>query len=323
ERGEVVPAPAPAANPFARGSGFAFVPPVSKEASGSVFGGEECTPPPANEGREAVSLKDSPLGGDEAREDGMLRDETFSEGFPSGGFVTVNPPTPCRLAGTGLTGGNPGESVPITPSRHAARRLDRPDVDLVFRYHVPREDGGEERREVAWRVETVVGKAMIDTWGGEQRREPLVMHPEWAHDRNETHQTGMLAQAGGEVAEDKCNRCKRGTGPVFGECVKNRAWGTACVGCLARGAPERCSFRDKSEKKPRMSRRKSVSPKKGKSGTEQAFLAALDGVMDNEFIKVGSWGRSATAETWEKVGEKAKRVLAVAEAGKEWAARLR
>ncbi|KAI5309378.1 hypothetical protein KEM55_003367 [Ascosphaera atra] len=140
------------------------------------------------------------------------------------------------------------------------------------------------------------------------------MHPEWVGDGNETHQTGLLAQAGGEVREEKCKRCAVGTGPIFGECVVNPIWGTACLACLARGGPGRCSLRDKNEKKSRPGRCKPESPKK-KTTVEAEFIAALDRVEGNELVKLGEWAKGGGVKEWRQAVEEAKKVVRAVEAG--------
>ncbi|KAI5310153.1 hypothetical protein KEM55_001147, partial [Ascosphaera atra] len=241
----------------------------------------------------------------EVRDDEMSRDDNGSEGFSSH-FTAINH-TPARQTGGGLAGVTPGQSVPATPSRHALRRVDMPDVEVAFHYRVRGDDGEESER-------SVVGKLVAEAWGGVQRLRPLVMHPERVGDRNGPHQTGLLAQAEGEVREEKCKRCAVGMGPIFGECVVNPIWGTACMACPARGGSGRCSLRDKNEKKSRSGRCKPELPRK-KSTLETEFVATLDEVEGNELVKLCEWAKGGGVKKWRQAVEEAKKVVRAVEAG--------
>ncbi|KAI5309854.1 hypothetical protein KEM55_002274, partial [Ascosphaera atra] len=256
-------------------------------------------------GEERGEVKDSQVvtsvEGDKAgRDDGSDSDDIVSESYPSPAFVAVS--TPKRDLAGRVAGGNPSDETLMA----ARRRRDSPLIPLVYHYKVCR-NGEDEDTTRLIDVDLARGKRLVrESWEKWDWEDPTLA-------------AGAMAQCGDELAEEKCSRCK-GSGAVFDECVINPLWGTICVACLTRGAPNRCRWCDPSEVKPRPSWVKETSPKK-KGGVEKWAVASFEAVRDNHFVKLGEWAASAGAGDWEVAIGKAKKMLEACHAGHEYAKR--
>ncbi|KAI5288257.1 hypothetical protein KEM55_009132, partial [Ascosphaera atra] len=115
----------------------------------------------------------------------------------------------------------------------------------MYHYKVRRSGQDEDAMRLI-DMDLVRGKRLVkELWekvGGSfrQKRVPVFLREEWDWE-DPTLVAGVMAQCGGELSEEQCLRCK-GSGAVFDECVINPLWGTACVACLTRGAPNRCRW---------------------------------------------------------------------------------
>ncbi|KZZ91210.1 hypothetical protein AAP_03380 [Ascosphaera apis ARSEF 7405] len=122
----------------------------------------------------------------------------------------------------------------------------------------------------------------------------------------------LLADAGGEVAAVPCRACK--VGNPFTVCVMPKA-GSVCSGCMFQNSPKRCDKRDQSEATPRPKARK--APKVKAKGSFAAYGDLLRSSKAHKYIKPLEWVKTVPNGDWSTVAEEARRVLEIAEMGKE------